>query len=195
MVRYPHITLFWLLLLSLSNTSADSEPTAQLLIAHPDVETGPFKGAVVLVRPHGLQGSVGVILNRPSRFRLEQIFTHNPAFTGEEKPLYRGGPITPKMFVYLYQRDGIERPDTLPITDGYALTFNAQSITELLTQKPRLAEVRIYNGYSGWGAGQLQREIERGDWLTLPLDERYLLTQQPEQLWSRLMQRFRGEWI
>jgi putative transcriptional regulator len=195
MLAQLRLLLSLLLFIVSSSTLADGSDEAIMLIAHPDIKDGFFRQSVLVVKTHGKQGSVGIVVNKPSDYRLESLFPNNDAYKGEDKLLFRGGPIAPKMFVYLYNNDSKQRGDALGVSKYFSLTFKAESIREILTNKQQLDKFRVYNGHSGWGAGQLKKEIERGDWLVLPFDERYLMSDQPERLWSRLVKRFSGEWI
>lgn len=166
-----------------------------LLIANPERHhQGYFRKSVVLVKRHGQSGSVGVILNRPSEHALETLFPENHVFKGSGKQLFRGGPLSPKTLLYLY-RDALPRSDALAVGEDYFLTFKAASIEALLNEKKTLSQVRVFNGHAGWGRGQLQQEISRGDWFVIPLQVDYLLGDHPEALWETLIRRFRGGWV
>ena len=60
------------------------------------------------------------------------------------------------------------------------------SLVEILTQNP--GSFRLFTGYSGWGGGQLDCEIEAGGWMTCPARYEYVFTDKPDELWHRVAQ-------
>lgn len=167
-----------------------------LLVAHPEkVGSGVFKKSVVVAKMHGRDsGTVGLILNRKSTFSLDQILVDNQPFLQEKKYLFRGGPVSPKMLVYLYQNDQ-PRADALAIGNDYSLTFSHDSISDLLADRVKHSRIRVYNGYVGWHSKQLRQEISDGKWIALPFNKEVLFTENPEQLWDELVKPYTGNWI
>jgi putative transcriptional regulator len=152
-----------------------------LLVATPLLIDPNFWRSVVLILQHDDEGSIGVVLNRPT---MERVETHIPAW-GEvaAKPgiVHFGGPVDPRVAIGLATG-----------RDGEATGVPGLTLVDLeATPGPEPAAVRVYSGYSGWGGGQLEAEIEEGSWYVVPAapDDPF---DRPEGQWSRILRRQKG---
>ena len=129
-----------------------------------------FIKSLIYMCEHNPEGSMGIIINKP-------MISENAAEilqkTGLEQlqPLpevYFGGPINMEMGLILHNAD-YETEGTLTVSKSVALTSNKQIVSDLKTgDGPN--QYRFLLGYAGWDKGQLEREIENGDWLLMPAD-------------------------
>ncbi|HLF61420.1 MAG TPA: YqgE/AlgH family protein [Acidimicrobiia bacterium] len=153
----------------------------RLLLATPQLVDPHFWRAVILMLQHDEEGTVGIVLNRPTP---ELVVDHLPEWVGgeiETQRVFYGGPVEPEMAIALGPGPGGE-PTPLP---GVALL-------DISTGPPSdLRRIRIYSGYAGWGAGQLEAEIAEGTWYLVqaspddPFDR-------PEGQWARILRRQSG---
>jgi putative transcriptional regulator len=152
-----------------------------LLVATPLLIDPNFWRSVVLLLQHDEEGTIGVILNRPT---LERVETHIPVWgpvAAEPGIVHFGGPVDPQVAIGLAAGQA-GQPSGVP----------GLSIVDLeASPGSDLGSVRIYSGYSGWGAGQLEAEIGEGSWYVVPAspDDPF---DRPEGQWSRVLRRQNG---
>ena len=153
-----------------------------LLVAR-DLLTDPnFNQSIVLLCQYGNDGAYGLVLNRPSHMPLGEIFEHPPeGFGGPEsrRRVYIGGPVQPTELQIL-QVDADPVPQSLQVAENVHLGGAWTELEEILARDP--ANLHLFLGYSGWGEGQLEAEIEAGAWEVLRTDVRKLLAA-PEVEW------------
>ena len=156
----------------------------QLLIAGGGLFDPNFRQTVVLVVEHGPEGALGVVLNRPSALTVEAAAPALAEITAPDERLYVGGPVQPQAAVILAQ---FAHPDL-----ASQLVFDSVGVIgdegdEL--RAPGLVRKRIFAGYAGWGAGQLDAELESGDWILEAPHADDVFTAGPEDLWSGVLKR------
>jgi len=162
--------------------------SGQLLLASPALEDPNFKRAVVLIGVHGEEGAMGVVLNRPSTVTVaEAVPALEQAVDGLE-PVYVGGPVQPTSIVFVAEFLD-PTPAGLLVLGRIGFPEPDADIDELTEATERR---RVFAGYAGWGEGQLDAEIDNGDWIAqaaLPDD---VFTEVPEELWSAVLKRKGG---
>lgn len=162
-----------------------------LLVASPLLLDPNFLHSVVLLVEHDDGGGMGVILNRPLPVTLQQICQESRlAFDGdEEATAWRGGPVDPQRGIILVRGGLPEDEDTvLDFTDF--ISYRKDLLEALLVESK--ATFRLFLGYAGWGAGQLDQEIQEGAWVRLPLNPDWLMPDDPQELWPKAIQAISG---
>jgi putative transcriptional regulator len=153
-----------------------------LLVARPTLDDPNFAESVLLVVYHDNNGSLGVLLNRPTNLRPSRVFPDVEALASYADPVFFGGPLEPRQVLVLL-RD--PPPGTVPgdalIEDVY-ITADA-SVVERLGSRLGVERVRLYAGHAAWGPGQLQGEIDAGDWSLLPGHVDLVFAAEPLELW------------
>ena len=175
-----------------------------LLIASAALVDPNFARCVLLVIDSDENGSLGVILNRPSMVPVGEILHPWQDLTTEPGVLFRGGPVEPDAALALgWLRKGPSgdepvgwRPLSAPAPQGPPSDASAgaswgiidldSSPDELLG---RLDAMRVYAGYTGWGAGQLEDEIAEGSWHVVPSTPADPFSHTPERLWAGVLRR------
>ena len=177
-----------LLALPISGTAAEDDANGIFLVAREGMRDPNFKEAVVLItKPKG-GGPFGVIINRPLELRLSEIFAEFDSLKDSKDVLYFGGPVKPNGFVFLVHSR--ERPPRgLSVLKDIYFTGDTDLIEKMLNRSKPTEGLRIFVGYSGWGPGQLQREIARGDWLILPANAETVFGKNPKGMWRELIER------
>jgi putative transcriptional regulator len=151
----------------------------KLLIATPTLIDPNFYRTVILMLQDDEEGTVGVVLNRPSE---EPVEDHLPEWSARTNPphnIHYGGPVEPEVAIGLSNASG-----------GMPAGVPGLSLIDLSTPPPSEGgpSVRIYSGYAGWGVGQLEAELATGSWYVVqaapddPFDE-------PEGQWRRVLRR------
>ncbi len=155
--------------------------SGQLLVATPLLIDPNFWRSVVLILQHDGEGSLGLVLNRPT---MERVETHIPGWgrlAAQPGTVHVGGPVDPMVAIGLATGRAGE-PTGVP----------GLTIVDLEVEPGEgTTAVRIYSGYSGWGAGQLETEIAEGSWYVVPAspDDPF---DRPEGQWSRVLRRQQG---
>lgn len=155
-------------------------------MASPDLEDPNFRRTVVLVLAHDGDGALGVVINRPTDISVGDALADWERVASEPACLHAGGPVEPDSAVAL----GEGPPDsTAPSPDGIV---GAMRTVDLDGQPDDYRAVRVFVGYSGWGGGQLDSEIARGDWIVVDAIVGDLTTATSESLWRDVLRRQRG---
>lgn len=184
----------WLLLgmLALPGTgaSAAERPSlaGRMLVAAEKLADPFFRHAVVYLVQHDRAGAIGLIVNRRMG---EGSLAELVAELGFELPedrrvkLYFGGPVALRGVFVLHSPD-YAGTGTMRAPDGLAMTGDKSIIKAIADGHPP-KRMRFMMGYAGWGAGQLDDEIERGDWLDAPADDGLIFEDgaETDEIWRR----------
>jgi putative transcriptional regulator len=164
--------------------------TGQLLLASPTLRDPNFIRTVVLVSVHSEEGAMGVVLNRPSEVTVSEAVPQLEDAVAEQEPMYVGGPVQPSSIVFLAEFLD-PSPAGLLVLGRIGFPAPDAGIEELTEATARR---RVFAGYAGWGEGQLDAEVEEGDWIAhtaLPED---VFTELPEELWATVLTRKGGSY-
>ena len=161
--------------------------TGHFLVASPYLPDGNFFRSVVLMVQHNDEGALGLVLNRPVDKRLSEVWemaTGNPCDTSE--PLYLGGPCEGPLMCLHRQMQFSEEI----VLEDLFFTTDRDNLTGVVNHGE--GEFRVFSGYSGWGGGQLDAELEAGGWMTTPATSELVLGD-PTDLWKKLTSDIGGE--
>jgi putative transcriptional regulator len=159
----------------------------KLLIAAPAMQEPTFARTVISVLEHNEEGALGVVINRPGDASLLDVVPPVADLASRPAVLFAGGPVEPQAaialgVVTLDAPVGAWRPVVHPV-----VTVDLESDPAILAAS--LRELRVFAGYAGWAAGQLEGEIADGAWYvveSLPLDA---FDAAPDRLWSAVLRR------
>jgi putative transcriptional regulator len=136
----------------------------QLLIASASLVDPNFRRTVVLVAEHGDEGAMGLVLNRPSPTEVAEAVPALEVMVEPGATLYLGGPVQPESVVVLGE---FREPDEAAVVVTGRIGFMpADSDPEDVAGATD--RIRVYAGYAGWGAGQLEAELEEESWIVEP---------------------------
>jgi putative transcriptional regulator len=156
----------------------------KLLISGGGLFDPNFRHTVVLVGEHGFEGAVGVVLNRPMDTTVEDAIPTLADLPGPEEPLFYGGPVEPRQPVLLVE---VSHPELVDVPVFGSVGFLTGDIPSDV--RPGVLRARVFVGHSGWAPGQLEAELERGDWIVESALEDDVFTDEPGTLWRRVLQR------
>jgi len=185
-----------------------------LLVATLEIQETSFRRSVVLVAEHTSAGAIGFVVNRPSPQSLRQIFTDKDSLNiPAPLPAWYGGPVESNEGVILHNRD--PKTGDTRICEGISLSSVESSLSTLVAEETRRLEAlealrakspahsassalpvpgfdclypyRYLTGYAGWGPGQLDREIQAGAWIELPMDRGLIFNTPWHQVWDRAL--------
>lgn len=144
----------------------------------------------MLVIEHSDSGALGLVLNRPSESTVGETVPQLSEITDAEEEVLVGGPVGQAAVIVLAD---FEDPD-----EAALIAFeNVGVLGHSPEQAPLgsgLRRARIFAGHSGWGPGQLDGELERGDWILEPARYSDAFTQDPTRLWSSVLERKGGSY-
>jgi putative transcriptional regulator len=161
----------------------------RLLVAMPAMKDPHFKNAVILLVRHNASGAIGLIINRRTRLTLASEFENMVSEPLGEDSLFWGGPVAMNRRVMLVERErdeGIDKPQQSLLERLY-FANSLQQFQAVLKQDQPLQRFRVYAGYAGWGANQLEHEIIRGDWIVIPGSVDLVLQSDTESIWPQLI--------
>ena len=161
----------------------------QLLIAGPGLVDPNFWRTVVLIVEHSEEGALGLVLNRPSETTVGEAVSELEELLDSDDPLYVGGPVQPSALIVLAEFDQPDEAALIAFEDVGVLASGAQEDPEL-----RVRSGRAFVGHAGWGPGQLDDEVERGDWILEPARREDAFTGAPLELWSEVLTRKGGSY-
>jgi putative transcriptional regulator len=165
----------------------------RLLVATPNIGDPNFDGTVILVLEHSDDGALGVVLNRPSDVHVAE---HLPGWSDlvvSPQVVFLGGPVSPNAALCLARVDAEVDLDREGVWDplvGPVGTVDLNRDPE--EAAPGVAAVRIFAGYAGWGARQLEAEIADGGWFVVDADPSDALSPLPDDLWRQVLRRQTG---
>jgi putative transcriptional regulator len=162
----------------------------QLLVAAPTLQDPNFRRSVVLICEHGEEGALGLVINRPTEVPVEAAVPELAELLGDEDALWAGGPVQPQSIVLLAE---FEAPpdDVLMIAADVGLVLQGAELPDLEDTTRR---ARAFIGYSGWGPGQLEGELEREDWIVLESEPDDAFAEDADALWGQVLARQGGEY-
>jgi putative transcriptional regulator len=158
-----------------------------LLVAAPSLIDPNFRRTVVLIGEHGEEGALGVVLNRPSEVTVGQAAPPLAELAGEDALVWVGGPVQPQAIVILGEFDEPERAAALVVGSVGFLPGEIEP-----DELGELSRARVFAGYAGWGAGQLESELAEESWIVEPALPDDVFSDEPEELWSEVLRRKGG---
>jgi len=163
----------------------------KILISTPDASGDIFSRSVVLIIEHNESGAFGLILNKQNREMSLKI----PHILGKEIQVYEGGPVARDKLFFIVRDEGNTTSGT-SINNSYYMTDYMEKVVEqILEGKIVPQDVKVFSGYSGWGANQLEMEIQNKYWTVLDIINLNLTEHNDQRLWKQLMQTLGGEFL
>jgi putative transcriptional regulator len=169
------------------------QPAAgSLLIASATLVDPHFARCVLLILDSDPNGSLGVILNRPTDVPVGEVLTPWQDVTSEPGVFFQGGPVELNAAIAIGSlrpgaaESGDTPPGWQPLTGSIGIVDLDSSPDDFLG---RLTGLRVYAGYAGWGAEQLDDEIAEGSWHVVPATESDPFSRSPDRLWGDVLRR------
>jgi putative transcriptional regulator len=167
----------------------DDSLRGQLLVASPALLDPNFARTVVLVVEHNDEGAMGIVLSRPSSAPVAEAVPPLEELVADDEPVFVGGPVEPAAVVVLAEFEDPEAAAVLVFGDlGFLRSDADPSVLESAARR-----FRVFAGYSGWGAGQLEAELEEPSWIVEPPELEDVFTDDPEHLWNTVLRRKGGQ--
>ena len=164
----------------------------RLLLATPPMDDPNFDRTVVYMLEHRDDGALGVVINRPTDETLQEPLERWSELQAPPESLFLGGPVEPDALIALAlaNQPVTEETDELSPVSGRVASADLTSDPAFVAAVA--SSVRVFRGYSGWGPGQLEGEIESGGWLVLDAEPTDVFAHDPEALWRDVLRRQGG---
>jgi putative transcriptional regulator len=159
-----------------------------LLAAWPDLMDPNFMHSVVLVCQHSEEGAYGLVTNRATQFKASDLLTDHPTLKESDFPVFLGGPVDHTTLQFLHTVPD-EIPGGLCLDGKLWLGGELDALGRFVTHERAraLGCVRVFLGYSGWGAGQLESELAIGSWIPAPPAMEAIFGEEGESTWRRVV--------
>ena len=165
--------------------------TGILLIAEPFLKDTNFLRTVVLLCEHQEQGSFGFVLNKQYHQTLDELLSDMEGFN---LPVYYGGPVQMNTIHFLHQYPDLI-PDSVKVSDDIFWGGNFETVTALIKNNNiDLTKIKFFIGYSGWGDGQLNNEMEEKSWLTVKANRGLVFNTNHNEIWKSSLKTLGGEY-
>jgi putative transcriptional regulator len=158
----------------------------QLLVSSPSLHDPNFRKTVVLVAHHDEDGAMGLVLTRPSDVAAVEAVPSLDGLPGATGLIFVGGPVQPEAFMVLAEFDDVDHA-AAPIFDRVGFMPADAEPDEL-----SISRMRLFAGYAGWGAGQLEAELEEPAWIVVAAEPDDAFADDPEELWRTVLHRKGG---
>ena len=178
------------------STRTEPPSAGRLLVATPDLRDPSFRGAVVLLLDHDEDGTLGVILNRPTAVMVSSVLPAWSTTVAPPEVLFEGGPVS-RDSALAVARVPVSEPDPV----GFRRIVGDLGILDLDTPTDVISDaltgMRVFAGYSGWGAGQLDGEIEEQAWYVVDASPADVFAPEAPRLRHEVLRRQPGElaWV
>jgi len=156
----------------------------QLLLDSGELRGSFFNRSVVLICHHDEQGALGLVLNQPSPNKVGEMLVADLPDSIKELNLYLGGPVQTNAVSYLHSDVFLPDSNVMP---NLSLGHSLEELVELGESFAPTQQVRLFVGYSGWSAGQLESELKRKAWLTHPASIDLVFRADPTDLWNEIL--------
>jgi putative transcriptional regulator len=161
------------------------------LLSMPQMADPNFARTVILLCKHNDEGAFGLVVNRPLVTTGRVIVNLDPPVeTGRELEVWVGGPVEPQSS-WMLVGDREEEQNAhggMHIIEGLYLSTSPGRLSRLLEPNPP-ARTRLIIGYSGWGPGQLEAELEESSWLISDVSVDLIFSTPPEKMWEAAIRR------
>ncbi|WP_086818710.1 YqgE/AlgH family protein [Allokutzneria sp. NRRL B-24872] len=161
-----------------------------LLVATPSLVDPNFRRTVVYVIDHRDEGTLGVVLNRPSEIAVHDVLPTWGEHASKPQAIFVGGPVEQKTALCLA---ALRAGEDVASLDGLIQVSGPVALVDLDIEPedlmPHVRGLRVFAGYSGWSSGQLEEEIERDDWFVVQALPNDVLNPPGADLWGRVLRR------
>jgi putative transcriptional regulator len=163
----------------------------RLLISEPFLPDPNFERTVVLLCEHNEEGSFGFVLNKMSTVNLDDIIEDINDFS---EPVLVGGPVQQDTLHFVHKAAYIEGGKSLG--NGLYWGGNFEQLMILIdTHEIKTNDFKFFIGYSGWGAGQLQEELDANSWIVTPnVTTDLIFKHDADKLWKTVLRGLGGRY-
>lgn len=168
---------------------SDDLAVGRLLVASRDLGDPNFaKTVILLVHYKDDQGAVGLVINKRTDVPISRVFHDLKEAGTRNDPVYIGGPVELNSVLALLKSTSKPEGAEKVFGDVYLIS-SKDLLTRTLSSRAEATVFHTYIGYAGWGAGQLEHEVELGAWHIVPADVGTVFHSDPDSVWERLIRK------
>jgi putative transcriptional regulator len=160
-----------------------------LLLATPPLDDPNFDRSVVYMMEHNGEGAVGLVLNRPTSEASIDGLEPWMELSSAPAVVFNGGPVQLDALIALAELRGPRDDAWSAILPDFGSVDLARDPVDVADE---IGRVRIFRGYAGWEAGQLDAELAAGAWVVLDARRDDVFTNAPVDLWRSVLRRQSG---
>lgn len=171
--------------LGAGGVAAEEFLAGQMLVSVPEMRDPNFGRTVVYMLRHDERGALGLVINRPlGEVPLTLLLEGKDSdWSGSERVMvHSGGPVGPERLISLHSRDLM--PGSSHVVSEELAYTDGQEVLKAIRDGKGPKRALFALGYSGWGAGQLESELKRGDWFVIPGDLSILFEEDHDKRWE-----------
>jgi len=165
----------------------------QLLVATPEITDEPFRRSVVLLLDHDDDGTLGLVVNRPTRLAVRQVLPTWHDEVVRPPVVFSGGPVSPDSALGLARLADPHSARDAGGPVGWKRLYEDVGLVDLDAPpevlRDGLAVMRVFAGYAGWASGQLVEELRRGSWVVADGEVGDPFDAEPLDLWPVMLRR------
>jgi putative transcriptional regulator len=174
--------------LSAQSTQVKQLGPGKLLVARRDLPDPNFGETVVLLVHYDEEGAMGLIINRRSRIPLARVFSELAKAKDRSDMAHLGGPVG-RTGVIALLRSRAPKEGTKPVFADVCLIADKAVLEKTVEASVDAGAFRVYLGYAGWAAGQLQHEVKLGSWHIFPADAGLVFHTDPDSIWTKMVEK------
>lgn len=156
----------------------------QFLLDGGELAGSCFHRSVVLVCEHTPEGAFGLVINRPEGRKVGDVLAGLLPDSLKTATLFNGGPVDPSALTYLHTDTLLLSPNVMP---GLSRGHSHEELLELASAWSPSQQIKVFAGYAGWSAGQLDAEMRRKAWLTHPASLDLVFHPEPSRIWRLVL--------
>lgn len=162
----------------------------QILLSEPFMTDGNFSRSVVLLCEKNEEGSMGLILNKPTEYTVGEVVSELSDF---EDIVYIGGPVAQNQLHFIHRYPKRIKGDIAITKDIFWGGELNDLLKKMHNRKIGVEDIRFFLGYSGWTVNQLDDELKENSWITTNCTADFLFSQPPDHLWRELLKKMGGK--
>ncbi|HHJ09649.1 MAG TPA: YqgE/AlgH family protein [Bacteroidetes bacterium] len=156
----------------------------KVLISEPFLRDEYFKRSIVLLAEYGNEGALGFVLNKPVNMAVSKLVKDFPE---ADIPVYLGGPVSTNTLHYIHTLGDL-LPDSKSIFSEIYWGGDFERLKKLIEQGVATRNnLRFFIGYSGWDAGQLERELSENSWVIAKLRVNQIMMGNDQEIWKKVL--------
>jgi len=156
----------------------------QLLLDSGQLRGSFFHRSVVLICQHDAEGAFGLVLNQRTENKIGDVLAADLPETVREQSVFLGGPVQPSALSYLHSDVFVPDPNVMA---ELSLGHSLEQLSDLAESFSATMKLKVFAGYAGWSAGQLEGEMERNAWLTHPASLPLVFAEETKDLWQQVL--------
>ena len=165
--------------------------TGCFLIATPDMKDPRFKTAVIYICSHDESGAMGIMINKGREGRMLSDMLENIGIEGDVRvansPVLLGGPVDIDRGFVLHSSDYFKTETSLKLSDTLHLTSTKDILEALVKEEEAPEKAMLAVGYSGWGAGQIEKELQDNAWIVANGNEDLIFDNDLDKKWTKAL--------